>query len=586
MLNLLLTRLRSSRPDHRQRWDGVGEVPDGSQAHRRRWLPRRLALAALPLLAAAAVAGCGSSADGGGVETTASKPSRGGTIQYGHLQEPPCLINTWVQTGYLSRQFLDGLVSVDGKGKFYPWLATSWKVSKDGKTYTFELKPNVKFTDGTPFDAKAVKANFDAWLDAKRWTYNMYVGYHVANVLDEVKVTGPLEVEIKLKEPHDLLSVLSQYAFGIISPKTLAGSQANGCEKPVGTGGFIVEKWNRGKDVVLKRNPDYNSAPGNAKHQGPAYVDGVVWKFLKDDTLRYGSLRTGESDVIYEVPGASWADAKKRYAILQHVTGGVPVRLALETQNGPFKDVRVRKAFGYASDRRKAVETVFRGAAPYNGNGALSAGSPEHVEALEHAYDHDPAKAAELLDEAGWTQKNQDGIRVKDGKPLTIRIVYSPGNNVTNDDVQVLQIIQDQAKQVGFDVQLKPVTQAGLWAGEHHGPGEWDAEPWYWVARTAEILHVIWAPASEFGGTPNGNNPGGYEDPKTWALIEEADRTVDVKKRTALYQQAQRRIVETDALVLGLRPLTVNLAVGPKLRDVWLSPAIGEPVFTDAYFAK
>ncbi|MEV4421736.1 ABC transporter substrate-binding protein [Patulibacter sp. NPDC049589] len=568
--------------------DGDAGVSDGAGAPARRL--RRLAGAAVPLALVVAFAGCGSSDSGGGTsnaaQATPSKPTQGGTIEYGHLQEPPCLINTWVQTGYLSRQFLDGLVSVDAKGKFYPWLADSWKISPDGKTYTFKLKQGVKFTDGTPFDADAVKTNFKAWLDRDAWTYNSYVDFHVGKVIDSVEATDPATVTIKLKEPHDLLSVLSQYAFGILSPKTLKGTQANGCERPVGTGGFTVEKWNHGKDVVLKRNPNYASAPGNAKHQGPAYVDGIDWKFLKDDTQRYGSLTSGESDAIYEVPGANWSAAKKQYEILQHITGGVPVRLALETKNGPFTDVRVRQAFGYASDRRKAVETIFRGAAPYNGNGALSAGSPEHLESLEHAYDYDPNKAAALLDQAGWTQKNQDGIRVKDGKPLQIKIVYSPGNNVTNDDVQVLQIIQDQAKQVGFDVVLKPVTQAGLFSGQDHAAGQWDAEPWYWVARTAEILHVIWAPQKVLG-VPNGNNVGQFDDPETWKLISTADKTTDVAARTKLYQQAQERIVAKDALVLGLRPLTVTLAVNTKkLRDVWLSPAIGEPVFSDAYLVK
>ena len=111
--------------------------------------------AGLVLLASGLTACGAAAAEGGGTRV------KGGTITYAHVQEPPCIFGGWIQQAYISRQVLDGLVTEDQDGSVKPWLATSWDVSPDGRTYTFTLKDGVKFTDGTPLDAAAVAYNFD-----------------------------------------------------------------------------------------------------------------------------------------------------------------------------------------------------------------------------------------------------------------------------------------------------------------------------------------------------------------------------------------------------------------------------------------
>ncbi|MDP2712576.1 MAG: ABC transporter substrate-binding protein [Solirubrobacteraceae bacterium] len=546
-----------------------------------------------------ALAGCGGSDGSGGASgpkaaaiaaKEASQPRRGGTIEYGHYQEPPCLVTTWVQTGYLTRQYLEQLITVDDKGKFLPWLADAWEISDDKKTYTFQLKRDVTFSNGEPFDSAAVKANFDNWFSTDPTRRNGYVAFHVEDHIDRIETPDDHTVVFRLKHPHHpFLSALSQYAFGFLAPSVIKKGPEEWCVRPVGTGPFVVEKWNRGSNVVLKRNPSYSSPPGDVENKGPAYVEGINWKFLKDNTARWGSLKSAESDVIYDVPGVNWAEANQRYEILQHVTGGRPSQLALAVDHEPFNDVRVRKAFQYASDRRKAVETVFQGAVPYNGNGALSTSSPEHVEELEDYYGHDPDKANQLLDEAGWTERNGDGTRTKRGKPLTVRIVYGAGSIISGDGAQFLQVVQDQANQVGFDVQLKPITTAEFFAGKGRQPGEYEIQPGYWVARSAEIFQVVWKPDAKVpDGTviPNANNPSRFQEPEVWKLVRQADRTYDDAKRTALYQEVQRALVEKHAVTVGAYPLTVTLALGDNLTGIRLNASIGEPIFNDAYFVK
>lgn len=513
----------------------------------------------------------------------AAEPQRGGTIRYGHLQEPPCLYGGWIQQWYLQRQYGDNLVARGKGGEILPWLASNWTLSDDKTVYTFELRPGVTFHDGTPLDAAAVAANFSNWLSADPLTRNNASVVYFGDQFKSATATGPLTVRVELKEPYQpFLDVLTHATHIILSPTAFKRGQQANCEQPIGSGPFIVEKWNQGQDVVFRRNPDYAWAPANAKHQGPAYADILVWKFLKDPTLRYGSLTAGESDVIYDVPAVNWADAQKKYQIVSHITGGSPLRFQLNTERPPFDDPRVRRAFAYAADRRAAVEAAFQGQTPFEGNGALSQSAPEYVKALADSYPYDPKKAAELLDAAGWTKRDADGIRQKDGKPLLVRIVYSQ-SHVTLDGAQALQIIQEQAREAGFKVELKPVTQSDWYAGKNRGPADYEIQPAYWTAATAEIFRVSWRP--DYDKWKNANNVTRYQDQDLWRIIQEADGSFDDERRTALYGEVEKRLVE-EAPVIGFTVLPVVLASQPKLHDVWLSSAVGEPVFHDAWFEK
>jgi peptide/nickel transport system substrate-binding protein len=516
--------------------------------------------------------------------TARAEPPHGGIIRYGHEQEPPCLYAGWVQAGYIQRQYADNLVARDHDGRVVPWLATEWTVSPDHKTYVFKIKPDVKFTDGTVLDANAIVYNFNRWFSNDPDKTNRNAKLYVYEYISSITAPDPLTLKIEISRPYQpLLTVLTTYFFGILSPAALEKGPKEACEKPVGSGPFYVEQWNRGQNVILKRNPNYNSAPATAHHQGPAYVDGIVWKFLKDDTVRYGSLVSGGSDAIYDIPAVDWDEAKSRFSVIQDITGGTPTRLQLNTAIAPFDDVRVRQAFAYVSDRRKAVDVSFHGSTPYNGNGALSISTPEALKDLAASYPFDPAAANRLLDQAGWTGRTRDGTRTKGGKPLTVRVLYAAGALITSDGIQVLQILQDQARDAGFDVMLKPIPQADWFAGKGRGPTDYDAQPAYWVASSAEILKISWRP--DQGGVVNANNASRFQPPELWTKIEEADRTFDDKRRLALYDDAQRIIID-NAAVVGLFPLTVSIASQPKLKDIWISSPVSEPVFHDAYFEQ
>ncbi|WP_342709763.1 ABC transporter substrate-binding protein [Bradyrhizobium sp. B124] len=516
-------------------------------------------------------------------EASAGNVKRGGIIRYGHFQEPPCLFGGWVQQWYLQRQYSDNLVARSEDGKIVPWLAEAWTISDDKMTYTFEIRPNVKFTDGTPLDAQAIADNINGWLSNNPDLRNPTAAPYLNDSFESAKAIAPLRLQVTLKVPFQpLLNVFAQSSQGILSPTSLKRGLAVNCEKPVGSGPFIVDKWHHGREVTFRRNPDYNSAPATAKHQGPAYVDGISWKFLPDQTVRYGSLITGETDAIYDIPAIAWKDANSRFPVLRHITGGTPLRLALYTARSPFDDVLVRQAFAYSADRKAAVGSSFLGSLPFEGNGALSQSSPEYVRELGQSYSYNVRKANELLDQAGWTERNHDGVRVKNGSPLIVRISYSSAF-LKPDGEQALQVIQQQARTAGFDVRLQPTNPADFFAGKNLGPNDYEVVLLYWVAPGAEIFRVSWKP--DRNGEPNRFNPSRYQDLTLWDVIRKAEQEFNKAERTALYQQAERKIVD-EAPVIGLTVLDVTLATSPNLEDVWLDRgSVGEPVFYDAHFA-
>ena len=172
----------------------------------------RLPLALILSMSAVGLAACGGSSSTGSSASAgtaaAGTPTHGGTIHYAHDLEVPCLQGGWVEEAYVERQYADSLVSQTSAGKIVPWLATSWKISKDQRTYTFQLKPGVKFSDGTPLNAKAVVSNFDFWTNPK--SGNSDVESYIGPYFKSAKPLGSLTVQVKLKAPYSpLLSSLS-----------------------------------------------------------------------------------------------------------------------------------------------------------------------------------------------------------------------------------------------------------------------------------------------------------------------------------------------------------------------------------------
>jgi peptide/nickel transport system substrate-binding protein len=558
---------------------------------------RLTALAVFAALAAltAALSACGGSKStaaaaanttpvvgvGAGAKKVEGTPVKGGTLVYGTDREPTCLdphnFGDMPQT-YVSRQYLDSLVSMQPNGTVVPWLATSWDISKDGLTYTFHLKKGVKFTDGTDFDADAVVANFKQILDPETESSTDLV--YLDPIWKGAKPIDKYTVEIDLKRPYSpLLDVLGQAFFGMESPQAMArGIKAN-CVSPVGTGPFILKSWKKGQQIDLIRNDNYNSPPADSNNQGPAYLDAITWRFLPDPSVRWQALKSGEVQAIFNIPPEDFAAAQSDPDIeLQQFThAGIGHYIVLDNSEAPFDDLKVRQAFNYAANTPAAVESAYQGAYPV-ATSAISSGTPFYTSKYANLYPHDLAKAEKLLDEAGW-KKGANGVREKDGKPLTVKWIYSSGPGETPPaELTLYQNVQAAAKEAGFDVNLVPQPQAKYYE-EANTPADFDAEATYWNCPTPMCMYIV-------SSTETYNqlfaNMSKIKNPELDQTLLAAAATTDRAKQKSLYEKAQKIIAE-NAYWVPMYPEQSLLGISKSLKGVWIEPSEGEPVFSDAW---
>jgi peptide/nickel transport system substrate-binding protein len=550
-------------------------------------MPRGRALLGLTGVTVLLVSGCGGGGSSGNSPSAAGGPPvSGGSIVYGADREPTCLDphnNGDMPQTYVARQFLDSLVSEQPDGTVVPWLADSWTTSPDGLNYTFKIKQGVKFHDGTPLDAAAVKANFDQMLDPA--TQSLTDTGYLRPYYDSSTAVDPATFELKLKSPYSaLLPVLSQAFFGIESPKALARGLDGNCQSPVGTGPFIVKQWVHGQSVELDRNPDYNSAPANAKHQGPAYLDHVSWKFLEDGSVRFGAVQGDGADLIFNPPPQQNAALKAdpNLALQEFTHTGLPNGIALNTTRFPFTDTAVRQAFIHGANAEASVKSAYLGVFNWE-PGPLTSTTPFLDKDLRDYYAHDAAKANQLLDADGWTQRDADGFRTKDGKQLAATVIYSsdPGDSPPT-DVTLYQDIQAAEKEIGFNVILKPIPQDQYYAAFTDKNAYDGLAGAYWNSPTPLVLTLLYSTDSM--NLAPGNNMSWVSNPAIDAPLKEIAAASDVEQQKHLYDQVQT-LVAQNAYHLGLYPPTTRLVSKKRLQDVWIEPSEGEPVLQDAWLA-
>jgi len=437
----------------------------------------------------------------------------------------------------------DTLVYMTNDYKFVPGLAESWEVSTDATTYTFKLKKGVKFHDGTPFNAQAVKDNLDRIVnpDTKSGkAVTMLVSYKATEVVDEYTA------RVRFDKPNvAFLDSVAQVYLGMASPTAFKKWGPNDYQMhQVGTGPFkFVEAEYVPKDtIVIEKNPDYNWGPSIYKHTGPAYLDRVVFKFFPDPPTRAAALETGGAHVMGELPPQDAARLQKdsKYQVIIVPTPGIHLLVFINSTNPPTDDLKVRQALLYATDRKTIVKTLFQDLSPvaFGPWPSYGLGYDKSVEAM---YPYDVNKAKALLDEAGW-KVGSDGIRVKDGKRLSLETYLQTWGFL----LEAGQMLQAQLKQVG--VELKPQTVAFPAA----------------ITATKEGKHHL-APLSLSGSDPSFlsaffYSKGGYNwskvnNPELDKLLDQGDAVFDPAKRIQIYAQVQK-IVMDQALVIPIREYT------------------------------
>ncbi len=241
---------------------------------------------------AAALALLGASLGGG----AGAAPPPGGTLTVGLDQEPPTLdphASPSAVTFQIITDVTENLLYEDTRGKLSPWLATAYKVSPDGKSFTFTLRPDVVFSDGAPLTAEAVKWNFDRITSPSFKAGGALLalqGYAGSDVIDAHTV------RVNFKEPYaPFLTYVAGGTLSLLSPNTTPGQGDAVNQKPVGSGRFTVSEYVAKDHITLTRAPAYNRRPPYSDHQGPAYVDRIVWKIIPESGTRVATLQSGET---------------------------------------------------------------------------------------------------------------------------------------------------------------------------------------------------------------------------------------------------------------------------------------------------
>jgi peptide/nickel transport system substrate-binding protein len=521
---------------------------------------------------------CGPGSDPAPV--AAEKPVSGGTLTYAVDSEPSCLdphVSPADITALIGRGIFDSLVAQDADGKLNPWLAKSWQVSPDVKSYVFELRTDVKFHDGTPFNAAAVKANFDRIANPatkSQYAASMLGPYAGTTVVDDDTV------KVDFSKPFaPFLQAASTTYLGMQSPKALTEAAKTLCDKLVGSGPFIQGTRVPQQSVDMRRNPDYNWAPPGAKHTGPAYLDQVVIKIIPEEATRLGALRSGQVDGIAAVAPANAGDVKadQSLQLISTPIRGATYNLSLNTSRAPFDDVRVRRALQRGIDIDAIVRTVYFG--QFERAWSLLTPNSAHYNGDKTDQTHDQAAAGRLLDEAGWTARDEAGYRVKDGKRLTAQWPYSQKAATVMSRGTLGEAIQAEAKKIGIDIQRVNVQPAQLFAASEKG--DYDVFDTSWTRAEPDIMRGFLASDQ----LPlRGQNSARLKDTAVDAMLNTAVSTTDDKVRGENYVKVQQWNAK-EAVVVPIFVPTYLLGAKAAVRGLTSDP-VAFPLFYDAWLAK
>ena len=508
----------------------------------------------------------------------ASQAVEGGTLKLSSSLDPVCLDGHQVSTAalqMLGRIVYDNLVSLDENGQPSPWLATSWEISDDGTVYTFHLQEGVTFSDGAPFNADAVVANFDH-MRAPETKSPLAAAY--IDPVESTKVIDDYTLEVTLSYPYSpFLNVLAQSWLGLLSPKQIAEHPEDTCLDPIGSGPYVVDKYTPGESVTFNRRDDYDWSAEYLDHEGAANIDRIEISFITEPSVRFTSLTSGEFDATDNVApqnaAAVKADPSLEYYNISRL--GNPQRITMNTSRAPFDDIKVRQAVAEGLDIDGLVKAV--GFGEYETRHAFLSPTTQYYDAsAETDWVHDPEAAAALLDEAGWSEIDADGYRTKDGERLHAELPISD----TSTSTALYDLIQSQFKELGIDVQLVQLPQAEIY--ERVRNGDYDITTGVWHTNTPDALYVVYNSDEITSEERIGQNSSRIQDADLDETLLKARQTTDEAELKELYTHAQERLAEL-VPAIPLYDFYTPWAVNTKVHDVLADSSHGVPLFTVAW---
>ena len=459
--------------------------------------------------------------------TVAAQAQRADAI-IGLQLEPPHLDPTSAAAGAIDQvlyaNVFEGLTRFGPDGSVQPGLAASWTISDDGLSYTFQLREGVTFHDGTTFEASDVVFSLDRARaeDSTNAQKALFAG------IESVEALGDSSVRIDLAAPQG--NFLFNLAWGdavMVAPESIGDIK----NLPIGTGAFRFEQWRRGDQISLSRNADYWGEP--------ASLEAATFKFISEPTAAYAAMLAGDIDAFYSYPAPenlAQFERDPRFTVLSGNTEGETI-LAMNNQQAPFDDIRVRKAVSHAIDRQAIIDGAMFGYGTPIGT-HFAPHNPDYVDLTANAA-FDPALARDLLAQAGYAE----------GFSTTLKL--PPPSYARRGG----EIIAAQLREVGIEAEISFLEWA-QWLEQVFRGYDYGLTI---VSHTEPMDINIYARPDYYFQ---------YDNPDFQALIETLAVESDPAARSALLAQAQTTIAE-DFVNGYLFQLALTSVVDAKLQGIW-----------------
>lgn len=517
---------------------------------------RRTTLLAAVAATTLALAGCAGAT--GTVEEGSDVVTEGGDLTFAIGNDPISLNPSGTGSGndtlYVTRQLVDSLLYQDpATGELEPWLATEWSGNDDATAFTFDLRDDVTFSDGSALTPEDVKGTFDDIVaaGAESSAIASFIGY------DETVVVDEDTVEVRFSAPNAAFpSSAATVGLGIVAASTREtpfADRADG-QAVVGSGPFTLVSYTKDVETVLERRDDYGWAPAQLGNDGAAHLDNVTFQVVPEASVRTGSLASAQVDVIGGVqPNDVQTIEDAGLPVIHRGNPGATFGIYFNEARPIVADIAVREAIARAVDptevRDTALNDLFAVA-----TSSLAATTPGFADQSD-AFETDAEAAEELLDDAGWTL-GADGIRERDGQRLALDLAWITnfGPNQTS-----LELIQQQLKAVGIEVNLVGGTVPEFLKLQESG--DFDLS-WQNLSRAdGDVLRTTYSTAA--------TNRLHLDDPELEALLQEQAAVADPAARDEVLAEAQARIAEQFHQV-PVHELTSILGTQPGVHGVSL----------------
>jgi oligopeptide transport system substrate-binding protein len=515
--------------------------------------------------------------------TESGGPVPGGTLvdlqNFGASGDPqhidPALATT-VQSAQPGHLIWDGLTETDYRtGEVRPMVAESWQANGDATVWTFKLRPGVTFSNGDPVLPSDFKY---AWERVATRSLASNLSYHLT---DNARIKGAkamlegtaselagvraddanLTLTVELEAPLGFLpTLMSHLVFSPLHKGTVsqvADQAAYEQQVMIGNGPYrMAEPWRRGRSITLVRNDRYWGGLNGHK----AYLDRIEFRISKDVNAAYIAFESGQGQTAYLPPGRI-ADARARYAgtISDRPILGVYYWLynMKDPVVGGAANVNLRRAIALAIDRQAIVDTVYSGSRRV-ATGFTPPGVPGHRDGLSELARRDVERARQLLDE--WERQSGKGASSLD--PIALNFAAGGGHD------RVATLIQANLREIGIDARLDQRDSTTYLAQMRRGDGQFLQAAWFWdyVAYDNGLFPVF------DSRTIGGDNLALYENPKFDAAIDEARRQGDAGAAIALYQGAERTVLDEDVVAVPLNWYTGQVVYARELRNVVQGP--------------